>query len=73
MMSLFSVYGRLSEKGNRQMVQLNFTDVFTRKCSDVDYQIWTVFEKVIDKEVRVDYMYRLVYITERQQNPCNQL
>ncbi|XP_048746198.1 VPS10 domain-containing receptor SorCS1-like isoform X2 [Ostrea edulis] len=42
---MVSVYGRLSEKGNRQMVQLNFTDVFTRKCSDVDYQIWTVFEK----------------------------
>lgn len=49
----FSVYGRLSEAGNRQIVQINFTDVLPRKCSDNDYENWTVFEKVAKKYVDV--------------------
>lgn len=48
----FSVYGRLSEAGNRQIVQINFTDVLPRKCSDNDYENWTVFEKVAKKYCR---------------------
>lgn len=48
----FSVYGRLSEAGNRQIVQINFTDVLPQKCSDNDYENWTVFEKVAKKYCR---------------------
>ncbi|XP_061183965.1 VPS10 domain-containing receptor SorCS1-like [Saccostrea echinata] len=42
---MVSVYGRLNEEGDRQMVQLNFTDVLPKKCSDFDYENWTVFER----------------------------